>query len=59
MGDVSTVEGDDVAKEDEYNKLAQNANGVLTDLNSFEDKFKKLKREFEKRIKEISNTLEE
>jgi len=52
-------EGDEKDKEEEYNKLASNLNGVLTELNTSEDKFKKLKREFDKKIKEIDNTVED
>ena len=58
--DVSHVEDDDDAlKEEEYNKLADTTNSLLTDLDSYKDKFNKLKREFEKKIKEISNNVED
>ena len=58
--EVSTVEDDDEAlKEEEYNKLAGNINSLLTDLDNSKDKFSKLKREFDKKLKEISNNVED
>lgn len=56
---MPTEEDAEAAKEDEYNTLASNLNGLLTELHTSEDKFKKLKREFEKKIKEISSTVED
>jgi hypothetical protein len=39
--------------------LASNLNSILTELHSSDDKFKRLKRDFEKKIKEISNNVED
>jgi len=56
---MSLEDDDEAPKEEEYNKLASSINALLTELHNSEDKFKKLKREFDKKIKEISNNVED
>ena len=52
----STVES---AKDEEYNNLVSKLNSILNELNTSEDRFKKLKYTFDKKLKEIDNSIDE
>lgn len=56
---VSTTEQDENDKQEEYKKLASNMNNVTTGFQATEEKFKRLKRDFDKKIKEIDVSLED